>query len=119
MATRDEVDEFLRDFKVKLGVFDILFRDDRGKNVQALADLEIRPAERKSIIESLVADDYCEGPLEDTLYHSPGLWVFGKTINGQTVYIKVSFGFPNLSVICISFHIAEHILYYPLRGAQS
>ena len=39
MATRLEVQRFLRTFHAKLKVFDILFRDDRGKNQQALFDL--------------------------------------------------------------------------------
>lgn len=42
--------------------WDVLFRDDRGKNAQALVDLELRPLERKSILEALATKDYSEGP---------------------------------------------------------
>ena len=35
------------------------------------------------------------------------LWVFGKDVNGQEVYIKICYGLPNRSTIFVSFHIAE------------
>mgnify|MGYP007008931212 CR=1 FL=1 len=40
MATREEVERFINNFQSKLKVFQIIFRDDRGKNTQALAELE-------------------------------------------------------------------------------
>jgi hypothetical protein len=117
MATKEEIENFLQDFKQKMKVFDVLFRDDRGKNAQTLADLEIRPIDRNTSLENLCADDYCEGPLAENLYGGLDMWVFGKEIKKNEVYIKISIGFPNQSVICISFHIAEHPLNYPLKGA--
>lgn len=45
----------------------IFFRDDRGKNAQTLADLEIRPIDREKTLLDLKIEDYSEGPLEDTL----------------------------------------------------
>ena len=38
-----EVERFLNHFHQKLKVFGILYRDDRGKNQQALEELEIIP----------------------------------------------------------------------------
>ena len=32
MATKEQVEEFLKRLKEKIKVFDIIFRDDRGKN---------------------------------------------------------------------------------------
>jgi len=58
----------LQDFKAKLGVWGVVFRDDRGKNVQALLDLDITPIFREKILQELVAGDYHEGPLKETLY---------------------------------------------------
>ena len=40
------------------------------------------------------------------------MWVFGKDVKGQDVYIKISIGINNASAICISFHIAEHDIKY-------
>ena len=47
MASRQEVEKFLKELKVKTEVFGIVFLDVRGKNQQALHDMEISPAERK------------------------------------------------------------------------
>jgi len=43
------------------------------------------------------------------------MWVFGKMVRGTEVYIKITMGTFNNSVICISFHLAEHPLKYPLK----
>ncbi|NTU87785.1 MAG: toxin, partial [Chlorobiaceae bacterium] len=38
-ATKHQVHAFLQDFKGKLRIWSIVFRDDRGKNAQTLLDL--------------------------------------------------------------------------------
>lgn len=113
MATSEKVDEFLRDFKVKMAVFQIVFLDARKKNTQALLALEIAPIERRKIIEGIVFSDYCLGPLDDNLYGVASMWVFGKMVKSKEIYIKISMGRPNSEVICISFHEAEQPLTYP------
>lgn len=45
MAKSKEVEHFLKEFKQKMKIWDVLFRDERGKNAQALADLELRPSD--------------------------------------------------------------------------
>jgi hypothetical protein len=52
-----EVGNFLENFKEKMKIWDVLFRDDRGKNTQTLVELELRPNERKTILESLETKD--------------------------------------------------------------
>lgn len=115
MATNEEVYGFLKEFKQKMQIWDVLFRDERGKNSQALAELELRPIDRKKILEELKVEDYCEGPLQEILYGGSDMWVFGKNIKNKEVYIKITMGFNNASVICISFHVAEHKLKHPLK----
>lgn len=115
MTTKEEVDQFLKSFFEKMRFFDILFRNDRGKNQQALLDLEISPTKRLEVIKSLESDDFVRGPLPDTLNKSTDLWEFGKKIKKKDVYIKITMGFPNSSVICISFHLAERNLDYPFK----
>lgn len=112
MTSKEEVEAFLKSFHEKMKFFSILFRDDRSKNSQALLDLEITPIRRKEIIEKLECKDYIEGPNSDTLHKGPDLWIFGKKINKKDVYIKITMGFPNNPVICISFHVAEKPLQY-------
>ncbi|MFZ4526618.1 MAG: toxin [Chlorobium sp.] len=114
-ATNAEIAAFLRDFKGKLKIWDILFRDDRGKNSQTLLALELRPDERKKIIAGLKADNYSEGPLKDILNKGPDMWIFGRQVKQQEIFIKITMGAPGTSVICISFHIAEHTMRYPFK----
>lgn len=116
MTTKQEVEVFLKELKVKIGFFDILFLDDRGKNQQTLYDLEISPVTRKEIILALKTEDYSGGPLEEKMRGILPMWVFGKNVKGTEVYIKVSMGRENDKVICISFHIAEHPMQYPFKN---
>ena len=63
MATKEEVERFLSRMKEKINVFGIIYRDDRGKNIQTLVELEITPKFRDSVILHLGVEDYSEGPI--------------------------------------------------------
>lgn len=115
MSSEAQVASFLKDFKEKMKFWDVLFRDDRGKNSQTLIDLELRPIERKAILEALETKDYSEGPMEEKLYGGADMWVFGKTVKKKEVYIKITMGAMGSSVICISFHLSQHKMNYPLK----
>jgi hypothetical protein len=115
MAKESEVLSFLKDFKEKMKLWDVLFRDDRGKNAEALIELELRPIERQAILEALESKDYSEGPLKEVLNGGADMWVFGKTIKKTEVYIKITLGAMGCSVICISFHLAKHKMNYPFK----
>lgn len=115
MATPDEIQSFLQDFKVKLGIWGIIFRDDRGKNLQTLLDLDITPIFREKILKELLVVDFSQGPLKENLNGGADMWVFGKLIKGQSIYIKITLGIVGKQVICISFHISEHTMKYPLK----
>ena len=115
MALKGEVEVFLTAFKQKIEVFGILFRDDWPKNRTALIDLELSRLERLEIVKSIKVEDYSEGPLTDELNLGSEMWVFGKDVNGDEVYIKVTLGGFNGRTICISFHKAEHPMNYPLK----
>lgn len=115
IATLAEVERFLNDFHQKVKVFDILFLDDRDKNIQALRDLNITRAMRMEVVKSITVDDYSEGPIKNLLNRLGDLWVFGKDVDGQEVYIKICYGLPNHSTICVSFHIAEYPMNYPYK----
>ena len=112
IATIAEIEQFLQGFKQKVEIFDIIFWDERGKNTDALAALDIIPNQRMEIIKTITVTDYSEGPITNLLNQLGDLWVFGKEVNGQEVYIKICYGLPNKQTICISFHIAEHPMKY-------
>ncbi len=115
MTDKNKVEQFLADFKIKLNIWGILYRDDRGKNAQDLLDLELPPNVRTETIKTLTINDYSEGPIDEILYGGSQMWVFGKTIKSKEVYIKITLGKQNNRTICISFHIAEHPMIYPFR----
>jgi hypothetical protein len=115
MVLKNQVNSFLSEFKAKLEIWQVVYRDDRNKNSQTLLTLEITPAQRTEILKKLTADDYSEGPLEEKFYQGADMWVFGREVKGKEIYIKISLGHPGTSVICISFHLAEHKMNYPLK----
>ncbi len=98
-----------------MSIWDVLFRDDRGKNLNTLILLELPPSERKRILHSLRIEDYSDGPILENLYGGSDMWIFGKEVKGKEIYIKITMGTFGSSVICISFHIAEHKMQYPLK----
>lgn len=105
---------FLREFQTKLKVWEVLYVA-REKNTQALIDLDITPKFRTKCLEQLTVEDYCEGPKLDKQYRGADLWVFGAMVKSAEVYIKISLGHVDSKVLCISFHIAEHKMNYPLK----
>lgn len=119
MITQQDVELFLQQFKVKMEVFGIVFRNDRGKNIQTLVDLNISMMERLQVVRQIEVTDYSEGPIADTLNRGSEMWVFGKDVKGQEVYVKIAMGFSGSNTICISFHISEHPMSYPFRKGRN
>jgi len=113
--TSEEAEQFLRDFKVKKTIWSIAY-ENREKNRQAIADLEITPSYRDKVIDQLHFTDYSEGPLEDEFFGRREMWVFGKDVKDIEVYIKITMGNENNPTICISFHVSEHPMNYPLKN---
>jgi len=70
---------------------------------------------REEIILNLEVEDYSEGPLEETQQGGNEMWVFGKIINNQQVYIKLTISQVTGSPICISFHRAEYLMEFPFK----
>lgn len=116
MATKEEARAFLLAFFEKMDIWDILFRDDRGKNLETLSALNLRPFQRKEVIRELEVEDYTDGPVPDTLYCGAEMWMFGKMIRKTEVYIKITMGFAGSSILCISFHCGERKLIYPFKA---
>lgn len=115
MVSREEVQRFLDRFNAKMKIYGIIYRDDRGKNRQTLEELEIVPMYRRVVIESLVVEDYVQGPVIDELNRRGEMWVFGKDVKAREVCIKIMLGCESGQTICISFHIAERPLNYSFK----
>lgn len=124
-ATYEEVAAFLTEFKKKAIYLPtpIKYYDDRGKNKQALLDLEINANQRDEYVLGLTPEDYCEGPDKNKLNSSfNDVWMFGIFIKKKStkevlpVYIKIFItNRDNGPNFCISFHVAERELSFPLK----
>ena len=115
MTTKMEVEKFLITLKEKIKIFDIAFRP-RDKNITSVADLDILPADRIKYLMNLSPDDYYSGPNRDTYDpDKPDYYEFGIQIKKKEVYIKISLGLLNKRVDCMSFHISEYQIVYPLK----
>lgn len=110
-----DVENFLSDFFQKKKIWGIRFANERMKNIDALAALEITAFERERIIDSLKAKDYSEGPNKDKMSIESDMWIFGKTVKKQEIYIKITVGNVSKPVICISFHLSEKPMVYPFK----
>ena len=116
MPTPDEVEAFLAEFHARMKVWSVTFRDDRGKNMEALVVLGIVPRARERMLVELTVTDFSEGPMKDKLNSGPDLWVFGKELKARELYIKITLGVTgDGKVTCISFHAAVHPMKFPLR----
>ena len=110
-----DIEKFLVGFKQKFNVFGVFFIN-REKNEQALLDLEITPKQREEFLLTLEPDDYSKGPFADAFDpESPNNYEFGISVKNREVYIKINMGKPAKSVMCISFHIADHKMNYPFK----
>ena len=114
---RPFVQIFLRDFKnAAKGNFDFSYR--RGKNLETLTELGLTIQDCKDIIISLAVEDCCKQPEDDRDEVRGGsVWFFGKSVGGHDIYIKLKLvdrGEKKLAQ-CLSFHIADHPLQYPLK----
>jgi hypothetical protein len=115
IATLAEIQKFLNDFHQKVEIFDIIILNDREKNAKTQAALGLSPNAQREVIKEIQVQDYSEGPITNILNAWGDLWVFGKDVNGQEVYIKIAYGMPNRHAICVSFHLAEFPMNYPYK----
>jgi hypothetical protein len=111
MALKKDAAEFLVEFKkqVRLCGLDV---EPTPKNRNELNILGMMPMERVEVILELEADDYSHGPRRDERDLPGDVWVFGKTIQGATMYIKLKL---DPDPVCLSFHAAEHAMHFPFK----
>jgi len=113
---REHVANFLKDFKKIATEGRGIDFVPRSKNLDSLLMLGLTRKNAKEEILSLSVTDYCGGPEPDK--DRPGeIWEFGKLIESKEVYIKLKIAQVGNEKIakCLSFHIAEFALCFPLR----
>jgi len=86
-SNREGVRAFLRRFKSIAAPRGIYFVD-REETDQTLVQLGLTRGNCKEEILALSVLDYVDGPLPD-INRTGHVWIFGKTIHGVEVYIKL------------------------------
>jgi hypothetical protein len=117
MSLREDVRVFLSDFKQKAKVYDIEYYP-RQINTDTLLNLAISAQLREDFIMNLTVEDYFQGPTKDQNPKRPDYYEFGITVKGQEIYIKLSLGRFGKSPHCMSFHLAQQPMNYPLKNTN-
>jgi hypothetical protein len=114
-----QVKDFLLEFKRIMAKGRGLDIVNRRENIDTLAKFGLTRGNLKEEIMTLSVENYCQGPEPDR--DRPGdIWVFGKQIGAEEIYIKLKVAQVGNEKIakCISFHAADFPLCYPCRGEK-
>lgn len=119
MATRQEVDRFLGELGSAL-TLNYVFWIPRVETSQNLIDLGINQKIAQELLAELTHENYSSGPVPDITNSARSIWVFGLSLDGHEVYVKLALQADAnrrtvVNAIVWSFHIASHPLSYPLR----
>jgi hypothetical protein len=110
---RFKVVNFLKELKEAIGKNRL--RPVRRQDYQkSLISLGLTREQCEQEVLTLTSENYCKGPEHDFDY--PGeLWIFGKIIGGQEIYIKLKIVYVASEKFAklISFHPADSALCYP------
>lgn len=117
-GTKEQADQFLKDFFAKWDRYGFFFRKERDENRWTLSDLDMLASEVAPFIRALTAEDYYGGPIPDNKPERKAgpLWEFGTYVQGHQVYVKLQAGAPEAAVVCVSFHFPEHPLSFPHKS---
>lgn len=117
--TKEEIEAFLDDVRKTSQRSFILWSTEENKKTRI--ELGYTKNDVKNEICTLSPRDYSEGPVHE--HHTVNeVWIFGRIIQGNEVYIKIKLIGMNNSgeeidtVYCLSFHFARECLNYPHRN---
>ena len=80
----------------------------------AMADLDYDNSDVIERLRELTVADYSQTLFDRDDDNPPLLFVFGKSINGREVYIKLKIrGEETKRILCVSFHYAKYKMNYP------
>ena len=115
-CNRQEIAEFLQDLKEQISEVGLTIFP-RGKNLAAMAQLNLTREQVADLSLGLVVEDYTKGPEQEHGNAHNDVWVFGPLFDGQVIYLKLldsGWGTAR-KIYCYSIHQAEHPMTYPCR----
>lgn len=115
MTTKDQVNEFLENFKseVKKSGFKFV---RRKKNFDYLTMLGLFIHETESLVVNLTENEYVEGPAPDDDGTEGQVWKFCAEVEGYRTYIKLKLD--SKGATCISFHGLEYDVVFPFKKGK-
>lgn len=124
-SSRSDVKSFLNevceiideeDFNIEKNFMQIRSRksDSKYSTPNTMLDLGYDAEDVVGVIKHLELKNYSETLIDKDDNNPPLLFVFGKDINSQTIYIKVKIKKKEEKyILCLSFHYAMHEMTYP------
>lgn len=102
LATRNQINDFLKRFKAKVDEQGQLPMIPRRENQNTLAMLGISRSEVKTTVLAFTENEYRSGPEADH-DKSPGeIWEFQTDYAGREIYVKLKLD--DTAAKCLSFH---------------
>jgi hypothetical protein len=90
---------------------------EREVNLRTLAATGATVFDVRIMIQHLRLEQYCQGPLSDDKGRDMQWWVFGASLSGRAMYLKIALH--KGRVVCLSCHPAARPLAFPLRTVTS
>lgn len=88
--------------------------DLKYSTTYTLTDLEYDINDVVNQLKALTVEEYSETKIDKDDLNPPLLFVFGKYVNNQLVYIKLKIkGKQRKYVLCVSFHYAKETMFFP------
>jgi len=88
--------------------------DERFSTPYTLLDLDYDISDVVERLKELTVEEYSETKIDKDNLDPPLLFVFGKKINNELVYVKLKMkGNKSRHVLCVSFHYAKEKMFFP------
>ena len=88
--------------------------DQKYSTPYTLLDLDYDANDVVDRLKELTIEEYSETKIDRDDLNPPFLFVFGKDINNQLVYVKLKIkGEQHRHVLCVSFHYAKEKMTFP------
>lgn len=108
-----EVKNFLTVFKFYAqSSINFQFLEERDVHMNNVGELGIKPYQVRETILQLTPSNYVSGPDADKKYLKHNVWIFGVSLDGVEVYIKLSDNFTHGIAKRISFHKSKFPMTY-------
>ena len=126
ISTKEDVANFLKNLIDYINSKEFNCDEDfflsygRGnKNVNTLAYLGLDTSDVINELKNLSLKDYSETVVDNLDANPRDLYVFGKYINNELIYIKIKLRNvcnSKKQIICLSFHKADHGMNFPYKN---